>query len=62
MKTLDTFISGLYEGTLHVDNINCDLKSQTLRMRYLSSQPADRFHTEKSGRFAFAIPLRNFVP
>ena len=31
---LGHFILRLYEGTIHVDNIKCNLKSQTLRMRY----------------------------
>ena len=47
------FISGLFEGTLHVDKIHVRYQN---RKHYAcatrSRPPADRIHTEAGGRFA----------
>ena len=53
------FISRLYEA-LHVDKIHEQFNYECATR---SSLPADRFHTETSGCFAFTCyRLRNFVP
>ena len=49
------FISRLFEGTLHVDEIHMPFKMADVThiCTTRSSPPADRFHTETGGRFAF---------
>ena len=49
------FISRLFEGTLHVDKIHVRFKIANIShiCTTLSNPPADRFHTETGGRFAF---------
>ena len=51
---LGYFISRLFEGEgFMVIKYNCDIKSQTLRMRYPFQSTGRRFHTETDGRYAF---------
>ena len=53
--TVGHFISRLFEGTLHVDEIHMPFKMADVThiCTTRSSPPADRFHTETGGRFAF---------
>ena len=51
---LGHFISPLFEGTLHVDKNTCVIRSRKhCACATRSRVPADRFHTETGGRFAF---------
>ena len=58
-----SFNISLFEGTLHVDKITCDSKSQALRMRY-PFQSTDRPISHRNGWSfrVYMIPLRDFVP
>ena len=47
------FHISLFEDTLHVDKIHVRLQHKHYACAIRSSLPADRFHTDMSGHFAF---------
>ena len=48
-----SFHISLFEGTLHVDKIHVRFKIANITHVLPVPVPADRFHTETCGRFAF---------
>ena len=56
------FDISLFEGTLHVDKITCDSKSQTLRMGYpCQSTGGPISHRNRWSFRVYMIPLQDFV-